>query len=365
MLAAPASETASAVRPIPAGTAPKPPFPPPARARKQQALKGVRVDFNDGSRVVLPTGEWHVVLRDYETDNGSSRKASRIERRPSKPRFPSCLPTKSSARAVLILLPSWKQRGNPDPQMEAFDPNGVDQTVFVVGERHDTLDEPWRAYRHARLIHVSDGVLTVRTETGRWVVPPGHAVWIVPNVLHCLHATRPVQLYSLYATPDAAPLPAQSGALVPDALVQALLGAAAALPYDQPFDEPANRLMQVLLDRLPGLRSAPLGLNWPGDPRIERIAAALSDDPAQPAVLEELAAAAGVTARTAARLFVKETGQTFGQWRQQLRLLVALEHLGGGASVTQVALDVGYNDVSSFIAVFREAFGDTPARYFR
>ncbi|SIT48653.1 Uncharacterized HTH-type transcriptional regulator YeaM (fragment) [Paraburkholderia ribeironis] len=82
-----------------------------------------------------------------------------------------------------------------------------------------------------------------------------------------------------------------------------------------------------------------------------------------PLVLEELAAAAGVTARTAARLFVKETGQTFGQWRQQLRLLVALEDLSAG--VTQVALEVGYNDVSSFISVFRAAFGDTPARYFR
>jgi AraC-like DNA-binding protein len=248
---------------------------------------------------------------------------------------------------------------------EAFDPDGVEQAVFVVGERHETLDEPWRAYHRARLIHVSDGVLTVRTETGRWVVPPGHAVWLVPNLLHCLCATRAVQLYSLYASADAAPLLAQSGALVPDALVQALLGAAANLPRDQPFDEPANRLLQVLLDRLPGLRAAPLGLNWPGDPRVQRIADALSANPAQAAVLEELATAAGVTARTAARLFVKETGQTFGQWRQQLRLLAALEHLGAGASVTQVALEVGYNDVSSFIAVFREAFGDTPARYFR
>jgi AraC-like DNA-binding protein len=48
-----------------------------------------------------------------------------------------------------------------------------------------------------------------------------------------------------------------------------------------------------------------------------------------------------------------------------LRLLVALEKLGAGASVTQVALEVGYNDVSSFIAVFRDALGETPARYFR
>lgn len=133
----------------------------------------------------------------------------------------------------------------------------------------------------------------------------------------------------------------------------------------KPLDAPASRLLQVLLDRLAALPAAPLGLNWPRDPRIQRIADALSRDPALSLVLDDLAAAAGVTARTAARLFVKETGQTFGQWRQQLRLLAALEHLGAGASVTQVALEVGYNDVSSFITVFRAAFGDTPARYFR
>jgi AraC-like DNA-binding protein len=256
---------------------------------------------------------------------------------------------------------------------EAFDPDGIEQAVFVVGGRHPALDEPWRAYRRARLIHVSEGVLTVRTEAGRWVVPPARALWIAANTLHCLHATQPVQLYSLYvaaasamdAAADPAPLPTQTGALIPDALVQALLAAAAVLPLDRPPDEPARRLLQVLLDRIAGLPAAPLGLNWPGDPRAQRIAEALSANPAQSLVLEELAAAAGVTARTAARLFAKETGQTFGQWRQQLRLLAALEHLGAGESVTQVALEVGYSDVSSFIAVFRDAFGDTPARYFR
>jgi len=185
------------------------------------------------------------------------------------------------------------------------------------------------------------------------------------GVLHRLSAVAPVRLFSLFADSDVAPLPPQDGAVVPDRLVEALLIAAAELPLDQPFDEPASRLVQVLLDRLPGLPAAPLGLYWPSDPRAQRIADALSANPADSAILDDLAAAAGVTARTAARLFVKETGQTFGQWRQQLRLLVALEHLGGGTSVTQVALEVGYNDVSSFIAVFRDAFGDTPARYFR
>ncbi|ASW01171.1 AraC family transcriptional regulator [Paraburkholderia aromaticivorans] len=249
--------------------------------------------------------------------------------------------------------------------MDIVDPDGVEQPAFVIGEQHETLDEPLHAFRRARLIHVNAGVLIVRTQTERWVVPPAHAVWIPADVLHRLSSTHPVQFCSLYAGMDAVALPPHSVAVVPDRLVAALLSAAADLRHDTPLDEAAVRLVQVLLDRLPGLPVAPLGLNWPRDPRAQSIADALSANPADTAVLEELAEAAGVTARTAARLFVKETGQTFGQWRQQLRLLVALEHLGAGASVTQVALEVGYSDVSSFIAVFRDAFGDTPARYFR
>jgi AraC-like DNA-binding protein len=266
---------------------------------------------------------------------------------------------------MLVLLPFWQQPGKTDIIMGVFDPDGVEQPVFVTGEDYETLDEPWRAYSRARLIHVHAGVLVVNSETERWVVPAGHALWLLAGVLHRLSAVAPVRFFSLFADASAAPLPAHGGAVVPDRLAEALLIAAADLPHDQPFDEPATRLIQVLLDRLPGLPAVPLGLNWPRDPRTQRIADALSANPADSAILDDLAAAAGVTARTAARLFVKETGQTFGQWRQQLRLLVALEYLGGGSSVTQVALDVGYNDVSSFIAVFRDAFGDTPARYFR
>lgn len=49
-----------------------------------------------------------------------------------------------------------------------------------------------------------------------------------------------------------------------------------------------------------------------------------------------------MTARTAARLFSRDTGLTFTQWRQQLRSLKALQALSLGESVTQVALAVGY-----------------------
>jgi transcriptional regulator GlxA family with amidase domain len=148
-------------------------------------------------------------------------------------------------------------------------------------------------------------------------------------------------------------------------LVDELLATASEFDPASLADDPQSHLLQVIADRLPGLPAVPLSLTLPRDPRALSIAGVLTADPAKPCVLDDLAKAAGVTARTAARLFVKETGLTFGQWRQQLRLLTALGRLGTGASVTRVALEVGYSDVSSFIAVFKDALGETPARYFR
>jgi AraC-like DNA-binding protein len=67
--------------------------------------------------------------------------------------------------------------------------------------------------------------------------------------------------------------------------------------------------------------------------------------------------------RTAQRLFLSETGMAFAQWRQRLRLLVAMERLGAGLNVTQTAFEVGYASVSAFVSAFRCEFGVTPGQY--
>jgi autotransporter strand-loop-strand O-heptosyltransferase len=79
-LAPPAEESASAG---PAKKKEKPEkraYPAPAATPTQAAPRGIRFDFNDGCRVMLPEGAWHVRLRDldtgnilYETDIGAGR----------------------------------------------------------------------------------------------------------------------------------------------------------------------------------------------------------------------------------------------------------------------------------------------------
>ena len=57
--------------PSTSGEPPKRPYPAPAELPTQQGAEGIRFDFNDGSRIVLPEGKapWRVRLSDLDTGN--------------------------------------------------------------------------------------------------------------------------------------------------------------------------------------------------------------------------------------------------------------------------------------------------------
>jgi AraC-like DNA-binding protein len=98
--------------------------------------------------------------------------------------------------------------------------------------------------------------------------------------------------------------------------------------------------------------------------RHARVTEALRAEPGDRRALAAWARAAGASPRTLARLFVRDTGLTFGAWRQRARLLRALVDLAGGAPVTTTAFDLGYDSPSAFIAAFKRELGVTPGRYF-
>jgi hypothetical protein len=69
--------------------------------------------------------------------------------------------------------------------------------------------------------------------------------------------------------------------------------------------------------------------------------------------------------RTLARLFRFETGMSFRQWRQQMRILESLRRLGQEEQVSTIALDLGYNSPSAFRAMFKKNLRKTPNQYFK
>lgn len=49
--------------------APDPFFIPPPAEPTQKGPKGIRFDFNDGARIKLPKGDWHVQIEDEDSGN--------------------------------------------------------------------------------------------------------------------------------------------------------------------------------------------------------------------------------------------------------------------------------------------------------
>jgi len=247
-----------------------------------------------------------------------------------------------------------------------LDPDSAPRSAFVLEERHPATAGTWHTHRRAQLVHAAEGVLTVSTPAGRWIAPPQRAVWVPARTRHRVASGRPFRLLTLYVEPREAPLAEACCVVAVDRLVEELLFAAAASGGAYAPRGPEARLVRVILDRLPALAVAPLlHLPRPRSKELERIADVLAAAPGDDRTLDAWAKVAGLGAKTLARRFVAETGLTFGRWRQQCRLHAALERLGAGHSVSRVAFEVGYGDVSSFISAFKSATGATPARYFR
>jgi AraC-like DNA-binding protein len=225
---------------------------------------------------------------------------------------------------------------------------------------------PVSRHVRAQLIYASRGVMTVNAPQGAWVVPPQRAVWVPPGVAHWTRATTALSMRTLYIDPGLPlRLPAACCVVTVSALLRELIGAAMHLPARYDEDGAAGRLVAVLLDQLRTLPTAPLHLPLPSDERLERVSAALRADPADGRSLQAWGRSVGASSRTLARLFQRETGMGFRAWRQQVRLLAALERLAAGESVTAVALELGYETPSAFVAMFRRALGTPPGRYFR
>ena len=250
----------------------------------------------------------------------------------------------------------------------SFDPTLIDTAdgplvIVAAGCQADERHTP--AHRHARgqLMGSTRGLLSVSVDAGVWIVPPIHAVWLPPGLVHSARSHGPFDGWSVYvAVAACADLPRDPCTIRTSGLLREAVLRAATWPAGPP-DAPGKRLATVLLDEIRSLPVEPFGLPMPRDARLQRVASALIAEPADDRDLEAWASWAAVSPRTLSRRFVVETGFNFSTWRQRARLMRALEMLASDTPVTHIALDLGYATASAFIGLFRRTLGETPSAY--
>lgn len=233
---------------------------------------------------------------------------------------------------------------------------------------HGTVIAPHR-HRRAQLLYAIEGVMHVQSESGSWIVPPTRGVWLEAGLDHAVQMSGDVQMRTVFVEPGAAQhLPARSCVVEVHPLLRELILAAIDVPFDYQPDSLHGRrhqyLMQLLLAEMTAAPLLPLYLPWPRDPRLRTICEALVAMPDDTRTIGEWADTLRVSGKTLHRWFQRETGLTFGRWRQQARLLLALKRLAHGEKVLTVAMDHGYSSQSAFATMFKRHFGVTPSAFY-
>ena len=166
--------------------------------------------------------------------------------------------------------------------------------------------------------------------------------------------------------------PAVGNALPPDCctmsttpLLRELVIRSADLPMRYEEDGMSSRLMALLLDEMALGQPGQMHLPMPKDKRLVKLVDAIMVKPSDPGTIDTWAARIGVSPRTFARLVARETGMSFGRWRTQLHILLALQWMARGATVQDVADGLGYENASNFVVMFRKVLGQTPGRYLK
>ena len=242
--------------------------------------------------------------------------------------------------------------------------DAVARPVLAIGTDYppDTL-LPTHVHRRAQFLYGMSGLMEVQTQDGSWVIPPGSGVWIPAGKPHQV-LMRGVSTRSLYIEP-AQPVrdTSQCQALVVSPLLHHLLLATAHVPALYETHGRDWHLIQLVLHELRSAPSLALFAPLPNDPRLAELCRNFLRQPRIDTSAESWASALHCSARTFSRLFRQQTGLSFGTWRQQACLMAAVTRLAAGASVTRVALELGYDSPSAFSSMFHRQLGAPPSVY--
>jgi AraC-like DNA-binding protein len=227
------------------------------------------------------------------------------------------------------------------------------------------------AHSHPRhqLLYARAGTMALVAGGRRWLLPPQRAGWIPAGVVHEVRSEGGVELRTAYLDPSLCPDAPSACAVFPTTpLAREMLLFATELPAAR-ADASRERLRAPFFAAVGAMVSEwvrgddayclPLARSEELRRAVDHIEANVAE-----ATASSTADAAHVSQRTLSRRFEEEMGVSFRDYLQLARMLRALELLAAPrATVSQVAIAVGFQSPGAFTTAFRTHFGVPPSEY--
>ncbi|OAN10968.1 AraC family transcriptional regulator [Photobacterium jeanii] len=250
-----------------------------------------------------------------------------------------------------------------------FNPDTLATDVVGIAADVGRHDSGFHHHQKAQLLFAPKGCMTLAFEQQECVLPPTRAAWIPPNTVHRAHMYNVVAYRSIYFSPElyqalleTHPQLANVHIVSVNELLRALIERMAFWQWSVTSHD-QHTLLALFWQELTQAPVQDLHLPSPQDPRLQTWWQTIKTKQALPSSLKEMAKSIGASEKTITRIFQRDTGMSYQEWRQQWRLLSAIEHLSIGKSVAATASLLEFSSDSAFISFFKQHTGETPKQY--
>lgn len=227
---------------------------------------------------------------------------------------------------------------------------------YEAGGHENVHAHPW-----SQLLYAQAGAVRAAIGDRFWTLPTRRGLWIPAHLPHRLYMSSRLQLRTLYMRPrNETPFEVACVVKVSGLLHEAILRVCAQGVLDDRI-ETDRSLATIIRGEIAFGDAGRFVLLQPKDKRARRLADFFFDTELRDARLETLCEKAGLSRRTAERVFQNECGLSPAQWRRFAALSEGLVSIAGGATINQATIAAGYQSRSAFSEAFSQAFGFPPS----
>ncbi len=250
-------------------------------------------------------------------------------------------------------------------QDEEFDADSIHEKVIGIASDMVMHDSGFHYHKtKAQLLYAPSGCMTVTTSDRQLVLPPFRMLWIPANEVHRVNFRNIVAYRSVYFDESYSGKYMKSGLKVlhVNTLLKEIIERICFWKWSGLNTDQVN-LLKVFWDEMKSAPEEKLELTMPQDRRFKKITEDWTQRYSMPPMLKDLAEKTGTVEKTISRIFKKETGLSYQEWRQQWRLQRSIELLVEGNSIGEVSYILDFSSDSAFIEFFKKHTGSTPLQY--
>jgi AraC-like DNA-binding protein len=217
----------------------------------------------------------------------------------------------------------------------AIDYQNIDRQLAVMRREYKTTTNfGWHSHRRGQFLVGNSGYMTAMTEEGAFMLPGGYAILIAPDLPHAVQTFGECRMHSVY---------------LEESVLRGFWGPTRIVKVSALLDASIEALANEIRNADPQPYTVPL----PSEKQLRRLCRDLLDNPGNKLTIDDWADKVGMSRRTMTRKFRSETGMSFIEWRQRLRVSHVMRRLAEGIPLAVAGTEAGYQSLSTLRKILK------------